>query len=126
MNRKTMVYEMRNMLTYMSTLLDKAGIAGVLGVPEHSEKLTAAFVKGGYDWLRNIYENQYAKALEVWKLLPEALWKRYAVWGCFEDHREAIMLTNALAEMKKVIMCQGRPAFFKKAIIAKRLRSKIK
>lgn len=126
MNRSDMVNDMRRMLTDMNTLLDKACIVDILCVPAGADKLTVKFIKGGYDWLLSIYENQFAKALKVWKLLPEALWKRYAVWGCFEDHREAVMLTEALAELKKVIMCQGRPPFFKKAIIAKRLSKKNK
>ena len=121
-----MVDDMRVMLMNMNTLLNRAGIGDVLSVPDGSEKLTTKFVKDGHTWLCSIYGNQFAEALKVWKLLPEELWKRYAAWGCFEDHREAVMLTDALASLKKVIMCQGRPSFFKKAIIAKRLRKKNK
>jgi len=126
MNRVSMIHDMRLMLDSMNNMLVRARVQGILCVPIGSEKLTTKFIKEGHDWLKEVYGNQYKDVDKVWKLLPEALWKRYEVWGDFEEHREAKMLTAALCELRKAIICIGRPAFFKKSIINKRLDKKVK
>jgi hypothetical protein len=64
--------------------------------------------------LLDLNENEHLKALQIWQLLPEEIWNRYAAWGDFEDHRESILLKSALRKLYKAVVNNHRPDFFKK------------
>lgn len=93
-----------------------------LHIPENSEKLRADFIRPAFHWLKEVYAREYYDVREVKKLLPDHIWKRYKDWGGFDEHRECVMLREALSQLRRAVVARTRPDFFKKTIIAKKFK----
>ena len=117
---------MRITITEMGEILHWADIDGYLDVPQSSEELLINYIRAGYKWLDDIYQNEYKKVLNIWKLLPKAIWERYKTWGDFSEHRESVLLKEAIINFKKTIKRKSRPDFFKKGNINAKIKAIIK
>ncbi len=107
---------MRIILVEMGPMIHEANIKEeYLQVPENAEICRSEFIIAAHKWLEGIHEGAYKAVMAVRKLLPETLWDRYKAWGeDFSEHREVIMLKEALVIFRKAIVSRKRPDFFKR------------
>jgi len=93
-----------------------------LCIPDSAAQLRADFIRPAYHWLVTLEHEEFAAVRSIKKLLPEEIWVKYRTWGGFEDHRECVMLREALANLRQKIVGRDRPDFFKKTLVAKSLK----
>ena len=120
MNRVEMIAEMDSILNEMEPMILKVNVK--LIIVEGSEKLDINFIREGLKWLQNIHKSVYEKLMTVRALLTPEMWKRYEVWDCFENHRESIMLKEALAEFRKEIVSRNKPNFWKRSKVNEQIK----
>lgn len=126
------VFMLETMSKFSSEIMDLLKKEGVqikddhLRIPEDANILRADFIREGYNWLVEQYAGPYSQVKEVKNLLSEEIWDRYQKWGGFEEHRECVMLREALVELRKALVSRERPDFFKKTIIGKKLNAATK
>lgn len=125
-SKQDMVGVMSVRIIEMRTELTKAGVPmTALLIPDGWEHVSAVTVRDAHKWLIGVYCNQWSYVMEIRDLVHADLWKKYETWGDFEDLREVKMLAVAHKELRKVYN-NGRPSFFKKTVIGKEIRAKIK
>lgn len=78
---------------------------------EAAETTHLDVIREAYNWVHDVFTNEYAKVLSVRKLLSEELWERYKKWGGFEEHRESKMLNEALAALRKKLIMKFKPVY---------------
>lgn len=114
-SKEFMLEGMANMLAEMSPALEFAGVKiSMLQIPEDAKEFKADFIRPAFHWLDSVYETEFKAYSDVRDLCSEEVWKRYFLWGDYEDHREVIMLREAAAVLKKRIYSKERADFFKK------------
>ena len=86
-----------------------------LHVPEDGADFRAGFIRAGFKWINEVYENEYAKVTRIKKMQPDEMWARYKKWGGFEEHREVVLLRDALSVLRAKIVSRSRPDFYKKS-----------
>jgi hypothetical protein len=85
----------------------------ILVTEENVEKLPATFIREGYYWLKEVYNNEYAAVMKIRKLLPEDMWARREAWGD-EEFQETVLLKERLVRLRKAWVSRDRPDFYKK------------
>lgn len=117
MKKVTMIEEMTTILSAMKVLLDKAGVAAdKLLIPEGSAELRADFIRPGYKWLKYVYENEFAAANKVYKLLKPHQWEAYDLMLLMDSTPlpEVKRLEKVLRTLKSKVSNNKKPDFFKK------------
>lgn len=112
----------------VSTMLEE-GInikEDILNIPEGAESLRADFIRPAYHWIVDVHAREFYNVREVKKLLAPEIWTRYRTWGGFEDHREVVMLREAMSDLRQRIVSRDRPDFFKKTVIQKKMKHEAK
>jgi hypothetical protein len=118
---------MKEILDLMHPMMELCKIKP-LNIPDDVEQLPRSFIITGYEWLDNIYKKEWRDVNNIRLLLPEDAWKRYLLWGEFEDHREVRLFNEAARKFKKVINSRQKPGFFKKGVMngeIKKLRARV-
>jgi len=86
-----------------------------LHIPEDGMKFLADFIRKAHHWLVAVYDAEYAEVRRIKKMQPDEMWARYKKWGGFEEHREVVLLNNALVTLRAKLVSRERPDFFKKS-----------
>lgn len=86
------------------------------------DHLKITFIRPGFYWIRGVYEEEYEEVNKIKKLLPDHLWARYKSWGGFDEHREVVLLKDALIKLRAKVVSRDRPDIFKKSKRAKEIR----
>lgn len=120
-----MAHSKVSMLSDMSTqgieIMDTLVREGVsikpehLNVPDGSEDLRADFIRPAYHWVADLYESEYTEITRIKAMQPDEIWSRYKLWGGFEDHREVVLLKEALNALRTKLVSRKRPDFYKKS-----------
>ncbi len=94
--RKQLVNEIITTHDAMRVVLVRAGISEtrIKRPVDKMEKKEFNDVRKLRTWLNNIFQNEYAQALKIWKLLPEEHWKRYIEMEVY-DMAEQCLLREA-------------------------------
>jgi hypothetical protein len=117
-SRKALIPEMKKLIQLMLPILTEAGIPeDYLYIHEEAEELDKSLIHESFNWIEQIYNNEYRAAKAIKSLLSDELWERYRSWNDFGDHRETILLTEALQKLRKTVMVAKRPDLFKKTIV---------
>lgn len=114
--------EMKTMSSIFDQIAVKSDHFDFVLDPFKLEILPLAIIKEAREWCRELFTVEYAKILSIKKLLSDELWKRYELWGGFEEHRECVMLREALDQFRKKIVDKNRPIYFKKGGLYAALR----
>jgi hypothetical protein len=85
-----------------------------LQVPVEAKDFDARIIMEAYKWINEIYNTVYREAKSIKNLLSEEMWERYRTWNDFGDHREVILLTEALQKFRRAVVTGDRPDLFKK------------
>lgn len=113
-----MIAEIYEFNSQMEILMFEAGIPEeYLHIPENVNKIDVRYIEDGYAWISEIYNTVHRDAKAIKNLLSEEMWQRYSAWDDFADHREMILLKDALMNLKKQIINVKRPVLFKKSRI---------
>ena len=97
-----------------------------LSLPEEAAKLKMPMIRAGWKWLTAIYDDEYAEVRRLKSLLPDEIWARYKSWGGFEDHREVVLLKEALVALRKRLISREKPDIFKKSKCEKAIKARDK
>lgn len=110
-----MIQEIRKLLDLMQPLLIEADVPeDYLDFPEDARYFEPETIEIAYKWITGIYNTEWRAAKSIKNLLSEEMWERYRTWADFGDHREVILLTEAIQKLRKAIMNGSRPNLFKK------------
>jgi len=117
-SKESMLDEMRlKGKVIMATLLEELVAVKVdqLTIPEDADQFRADFIRPAYYWIGSVYETAYAEVRRIKRMQTDEMWKRYRTWGGFEEHREVILMKNALQVLRNAIVSHSRPDFYKKS-----------
>jgi hypothetical protein len=115
---KEMIAEISEFNAEMEQLMLEAGIPDeYLCLPDKIHVIDGKYIIEGYEWISEIYNNVYRDAKTIKNLLSEEMWERYSTWEDFDDHREVILLKDALMNLRKQVVNIKRPVLFKKSRI---------
>jgi len=113
-----MIPEMRKFIDTMRPLMIEATIPeDYLDFPEEAEDFDIKIISDAYLWLEEVYNKEFRGAKSIKSLLSEEMWERYRAWADFGDHREVLLLTEALQCLRKKIMTAQRPILFKRTMM---------
>lgn len=111
-----MIIEIRRLCDLMNSILIEANIPeDYLDFPEDAKYFEQHIIEVAHRWILGIYNKEYREAKAIKSLLSEEMWERYRTWADFGDHREVVLLTEAIQKLRKVVMIGSRPELFKKA-----------
>ena len=111
-----MILEIRKTCDLMEPLLIEANIPeDYLDFPEDAKYFEQHVIEVAHKWILGIYNKEYREAKAIKSLLSEEMWERYRTWADFGDHREVVLLTEAIQKLRKIMMTGSRPELFKKA-----------
>jgi len=111
-----MITEIRRICDLMEPILIEANIPeDHLDFPEDAKYFEQHVIEAGHRWILEIYNNEYREAKTIKSLLSEEMWERYRAWADFGDHREVVLLMEAIQKLRKKITAGNRPELFKKA-----------
>lgn len=126
-SKQDMVSAMGIYLAEMRPWMDKAGVAQTaLTITARWEILPMSWIREAWHWIGSIRLRELAKIGKVRSLLPEELWDKYENWGGFDDCQEMIMMVNSLKDLKRVVISNDRPNFFKKTRVKGVCKTKIR
>lgn len=95
---------MREMLDELKPFIEESGLKiNYLVLPPEVSQLPAEMITAGYKWLDEIHSLNLSNLQYIDGLLKPEIWKRYKLWGGYEDHREMLMRTAALKKLRKEI-----------------------
>jgi hypothetical protein len=118
--------EIRKIVDLMIPIMIEATVPeDYFNLPEEVEFFPQELLQEGYEWIEKIYNKEHREAKNIKGLLSEEMWERYRSWADFGDHREVILLTEALQKFRKIVMNAKRPVIFKKSYV-KTLIHKVK
>ena len=104
--------DLKTLVAEMNPILEEAGLrAGYLQVS--IKDFSKIEIKDAHAWLLKIYENEFARVKKIKGLLSPEMWHRYMSWDDFADHREVVLLKEALNNLKKVVQTSHRPKILK-------------
>jgi hypothetical protein len=117
---------MEDMIELMSEALNEAKCSekSYLKIEVECDSLKADMIRDGYKWLKNIFDTTYKDIVAIKRLLPEEIWNRYKKWDGFSEHREMVLLKEALVKFRKEMISNARPDFFKSGKRSKALKPK--
>ena len=122
-----MISEIFDFTEQMEQIMVEAGIPGdYLSLPEGVECLDIKYIEDGYEWISKIFNTVFRDAKAIKNLLSEDMWERYSKWDDFAEHREMILLKDALSNLKKQIVNVQRPVLFKRSRIKTMVERAIK
>ena len=98
----------------------------VLPPLDELEILHATFIRDGFKWIQKIYQEEFLKFNNVWKLVPPEQWARYKMMPDMDDLREVIMLKEATFALRTKLVSRDRPDFFKKGKLNGQIKKKLK
>jgi hypothetical protein len=112
---REMILEINKLIEEMTPLFEESKIKeNYLIVDPEAINFDLKVITEAFNWIQKIHDREYQKAKEIKLLLPEETWIRYKSWGQdFADHREVILLNEALQKLRKVIVSSTRPDLFK-------------
>ena len=113
------VDKMRDLLIEMRPLITKSGVPhGRLVIPQDASELVKIdLLRPALEWLVDIHNLEWEAARKARALCTEEVWDRMEKWDDFHDHREAIILRNALKGLRKECVNRNRPVFWRKSKI---------
>lgn len=85
-----------------------------LFVHEQCELFHMDVIRTAHKWIMKIYTGDFKQYQKTRKLLPEETWRRYFLWGGFEDHEEMVLLRGHTHQVRSQLVRQTRPDFYKK------------
>ena len=113
-----MILDIVEFTLQMDKLMTEAGIQEeYLAIPEQVTLVDIKYIEDGYEWISKIYNTVHRDAKAIKNLLSDEMWQRYSAWADFADHREMILLKDALTNLKRQIVNVERPTLFKKSRI---------
>ena len=115
LTNREMILEINRLTDEMSGLFEEAKIKeNYLNVDPEAVNFDTEVIIEAFNWIQKIHDKEYQKAKEIKILLPEDIWIRYKSWGSdFADHREVILLNEALQLLRKTVVNSSRPDLFK-------------
>jgi hypothetical protein len=117
------IIDIKNFITKMSPLLLEAKVpADYLEFPNEAKYFDTKILTTALEWLQRVYSFEYKNAKDIKALLTEEMWTRYKNWGEFDEHQEALLLTERLQLLKKAIVRADRPDLFKRKKIERFLK----
>jgi hypothetical protein len=125
---REMILEINRLIDEMAPLFEEAKIReNYLFVDPEAINFDLKVITEAFNWIQKIHDREYQKAKEIKMLLPEETWIRYKSWGAdFADHREVILLNEALQKLRKVIVSSTRPDLFKNSKVKSFLKKLMK
>ena len=93
-----------------------------LQLEKESDQLKMVYIRPGFHWIREVFAAEFEAVLRIKKLQPKEMWTRYKNWGGFEDHREVVLLKEALTNLRAKVVSRERPDVFKKSKRAKEIK----
>ena len=105
------VIEIVTLLEDMRPLFERACISDKFTIFAESNKLPGYCLEEAKTWLLANYDGPYKDYMKIRKMQPETFWKRYELWGEFDEHRECKLLAERLTIFKQ--SCRDRPLIFK-------------
>jgi hypothetical protein len=90
------------------------------------EPLHVNFIREGFKWIQKIYQEEFLKFNNVWKLVPPEQWARYRYMPDVDDLREVVMLKEATHKLRTKLVSRDRPDFFKKGKLNGEVKKKLK
>lgn len=110
--------EIRKIVDLMIPIMIEATVPeDYFNLPDEVEFFPQELLKEGYEWIERIYNKEHREAKNIKGLLSEEMWERYRQWADFGDHREVVLLTEALQKFRKTVMNAKRPMIFKKSYV---------
>lgn len=97
-----------------------------LDLGNEADQLPMTMVREGHKWIEDVFATEYAEVVRIKNLQPDEMWTRYKKWGGFEEHREVILLHDALVALRKRVISRGRPDIFKSSKRTKAIKAWIK
>jgi len=121
-----LIKEIRKYVDLMLPLLIEANVPDdYLDFPNDAVYFELHVIEEAHNWILEIYNNPYRGARSIKNLLSDEMWERYRTWNDFGDHREVVLLTEAIQKLRKAVMNGRRPNLFKKQV-AKLYLNKLK
>jgi len=97
LSRTKLVEKIRSLLAEMHDFMVMGKVReNYFIVHEKADQLPAVIIKDALRWLTAVYEDTFAKVIEVWKLCPPEIWARYATWDTCESFAEVKLLNKRL------------------------------
>ena len=117
-SKASMLEEMASLSDQIVVLLQLENVVirkDHLTIPNDAYQYRADFIRPAYVWLCARYDVEYSDVQRIKKMQPAAIWERYKKWGGFEEHREVLLLNDALILLRSSLVSRTRPDFFKKS-----------
>lgn len=121
LSRISTIEKIQDMLTKLEPFYEIGKIRPIF-LHEKAADLPADMVREGYQWLVAVYQSAFNKVIDNWNLCKPEIWKRYFLFGGFEEHAEMRLLMDSLHNLKKMV--SKRPMLFQKSKINKMLKEK--
>ena len=115
LTNREMILIMNELLDEMSVLFEESRIKeNYLTIDPEAVNFDTGVITEAFSWLQRLHDKEYQKAKDIKSLLPEETWIRYKSWGSdFSDHREVVLLNEALQNLRKAVVNSTRPDLFK-------------
>lgn len=122
--KQTCLQEIADLLTEMRPAFERIGVKRNFPfLHPRSNELPSDIIIEAWRWLKYLHAGVYADYMRVRKLLPEEIWKRYALLGGFENHREVVMLRDAGKLVRSHVTHVARPSLFKRSFVEEMLKN---
>ncbi len=82
------------------------------------------FIRPDWKWMCKVHKKEFAQVQKIKALLSPELWKRYRDWCGFDEHREVVLLREALSILRARMVSRKRPPFLKRSFRAKEIKNK--
>jgi hypothetical protein len=82
-------------------------------IPVETDNISTSELAEGHDWLKAVFEKQYAACKETKNLLPEEQWAHYRNMD-MDGTIEMRELKERLRELRRVIINKNRPRVFRR------------
>lgn len=105
------IAEIVKLLEDMRPIFERAGNSDKFIIYSECNKLPGYVLEEARNWLQALYDGSYKDYMKIRGMQPEAFWKRYELWGEFDEHRECRLLAEKLTVFKQ--SCRGRPLIFR-------------
>jgi len=117
-SKEHMLREIQAMGGQIAVLLQYEGVKiteDYFLLTEEDYQLRADFIRPAFHWLEDVFKTEFTEVLRIKRMQPSEIWARYKQWGCFEEHREVLLLNKALNALRMKLITRTRPDFFKKS-----------
>jgi hypothetical protein len=110
-----MILEIKKLTSKIKTLFLEAGIGeNYFTFPDDAKHFDGKVLEEALKWTKELFIKEYKDVQTIKSLLTEEMWTRYMAWEDFSDHREVVLLNEALKKLRKKVVNGQRPDLFKR------------